>query len=122
MKIPSRIKDILEAKPDIGRYALSKEADISEQEARFYCKLYKFSDNKPIRRGIALGDLHYPDHSPECLNIIQEFIDDFQPDHLLLTIGIAWVVSSISEWKMQRTSPPLGSNASSSSSSSMSDS
>jgi len=84
MKIPSYIKDILDANPNMGRAKLAEECDISDQEARFYCKLYKFSDDKPVKRGIAVGDIHYPSHNQECINILEQFTDDFNPDYFLL--------------------------------------
>jgi len=101
LKIPERIKEILEADPKIGRYNLAQKANISESDARFYSKLYKFSDNKPIQRGIAVGDLHFPDHNPECLSILLQFIDDFKPDHLLLT-GDMLDMASISSFNKKK--------------------
>ena len=85
-KIPDGIKEIMMAKPNIGRYALSKEAGISESDARFYTKLFKEDkDNKVVKRGIAVGDIHFPDHDEGSLNILFKFIKDFDPDYLLLT-------------------------------------
>ena len=84
MKIPEYIKEILDGNPDIGRDRLAEKAKISNQEARFYCKLYKFSDNKPIKRGIAVGDIHFPDDDYRCKNILLQFMQDFNPDILIL--------------------------------------
>jgi len=100
-KIPGYIKDIMDAEPNIGRDKLSEMCDISNQEARFYCKLYKFSENKPIMRGIAVGDMHYPYQNQEAMNILLEFTKDFQPDYFLL-MGDQMDMDSISYYNSNK--------------------
>lgn len=39
---------------------------------------------KSVKRGLALWDLHYPEHSRSCLNIAVEFCKDFKPDVFIL--------------------------------------
>jgi hypothetical protein len=85
MKIPEYIKEILDGNPNIGRISLAKQANISEQEARFYCKLHKWSNNKPVKRGVAVGDIHFPVDNQECRNILFDFIRDFEPDIVILS-------------------------------------
>jgi len=86
MKIPDGVKEIMMANPNIGRYQLSKEAGISESDARFYAKLFKEQNGKTvIKRGIAIGDIHFPDHDEASIRIFFDFLKDFEPDYLLLT-------------------------------------
>lgn len=84
--IPNYIKRIFYANPQIGRIDLAKQANISEGEARFYCKLYKDSKKTPNvrKRGIAIPDIHYPDHNKAVINIEKEFVKDFKPHYFLL--------------------------------------
>jgi len=82
--MPNYIKEILDANPKIGRDRLAEQAHISNQEARFYCKLHKFSDNKPVKRGVAVGDLHFPDDNEACKKILFSFLEDFNPDIFIL--------------------------------------
>ena len=84
MEIPSSVKEIMLAKPNIGRYQLSKEAGISESDARFYAKLFKEQSTTEIKRGIALGDIHYPEQDNSSLEIVFSFMKDFNPDYVLL--------------------------------------
>lgn len=78
--IPNYIKDILDGDPAMGRSRLAEKAHISKQEARFFCKLYKDSQNDTVKRGIAVGDLHYPHDNPACKKILFDFVEDFSPD------------------------------------------
>lgn len=85
MKIPNYIKEILDENPKIGRLALADATKISEQEARFYCKLYKDSRNDTVKRGVAVGDLHYPYDNKACKEILFKFLEDFKPELFIFT-------------------------------------
>lgn len=80
--MPEYILKIFKKNPTIGRYELSKEAQISEQEARHYCWVYKRMNarKKIMQCGVVLFDIHYPEHDIASLNIALSFIEDFQPD------------------------------------------
>lgn len=82
--IPGYIRNIFESNPNTGRKTLSKLAGISEQEARFFCKLWKDNSKTCIRRGVAVGDLHYPVDNHKCKKILFDFLEDFQPDIFIL--------------------------------------
>ena len=71
--------------PKIGRRELAKLAGIPESEARFYCKLYKEKKkNVKIKDiGIAVYDLHYPEHYKEGWNCIIQVIKDIKPSIFL---------------------------------------
>jgi hypothetical protein len=101
--IPNYIKRIFFANPQIGRKDLAKQASITEGEARFYCKLYKDSKKTSniVKRGVALFDIHYPDHDIACMNIVKEFLKDFKPHHLLL-VGDQLNMDSISFYNTDR--------------------
>jgi len=76
-----------QANPDISRDALAQKAGISNQKARFYCQLYKELHKKVshvMKRGVALFDIHYPEHNKACMNIVYQFLKDFKPDYLVL--------------------------------------
>lgn len=85
--IPDEIQKIFYENPHIGRDDLSKLVNISNQKARFYCQLnrelHKGSSNV-IKRGVALFDIHYPEHNKECMSIAFKFLKDFKPDYLVL--------------------------------------
>lgn len=95
--IPNYIQRIFFANPDIGRVDLAKQANIPEGTARFYCKLYKDSRKTStiIKRGIAIPDIHYPEHDKAVINIEKEFVKDFKP-HYFLLLGDQMNMDSIS--------------------------
>lgn len=72
--------------PQIGRIELAKLTGISEQKARFFCKLYKemITDINYKGRGLFLPDFHFPYHDKACVNIVCEFIKDFKPNWIVL--------------------------------------
>lgn len=85
--IPNEIMKYFQANTNIGRDDLSKLAGISNQEARYYVRLYKDLHKNAanvIKRGVALFDIHYPEHSKSCLNIVYKFLHDFKPDYVVL--------------------------------------
>jgi len=85
--MPNEILKYFVENPHIGRDILSKKAGISKQEARFYCHLFKTShknNTKIVKRGVALFDIHHPEHNKECMNIVFKFLKDFNPDYLVL--------------------------------------
>ena len=85
--IPDRIMQEFQKNPHIGRIELSRIADISNQEARYYCRLHKDIHNnstRTIKRGVALYDIHYPEHNKACMNIVLKFLKDFKPDYIVL--------------------------------------
>jgi len=84
--VPNFVMQIMQKNPRIGRKQLAKEANITESMARFYCKVYR-EKHRPVKcvaRGVALYDIHYPDHDRAALQIALQFIDDFKPDYLVL--------------------------------------
>lgn len=84
MKIPTYIKEVIEVNPNIGREGLAEKAGISISDARFYCKLYKENREKPVLKGVAIGDIHYPDVDIATNEIFFEFLKDFNPDIFIL--------------------------------------
>jgi predicted phosphodiesterase len=84
--IPSYIMDIFQKNPRIGRKQLAEEAEIPVGEARFFCRVYKEMTSK-IKfkgKGVALFDIHYPEHDEAALEVTFEFLKDFKPDWLIL--------------------------------------
>ncbi|GAG98739.1 unnamed protein product, partial [marine sediment metagenome] len=83
--IPNFVMQHIQKNPQIGRKELSKVAGISEGEARFYCRVYaEMNDNIHYKsRGIALFDIQYPLQDKACMNVIEEFIEDFKPHYLV---------------------------------------
>lgn len=79
--IPADVLKYFVSNPKIGRIELSKKAGISESNARFYCKLYKEKKkNMKIKDiGIAVYDLHYPEHYKEGWNCVMQVIRDLKP-------------------------------------------
>lgn len=85
--IPDEIMKYFNINPDIGRIELAAKASIPKSQARFYCKMYKEGHKKTttrIKRGVALFDIHYPEHNIKCLNIVFEFLKDFKPHYVVL--------------------------------------
>jgi hypothetical protein len=84
--IPSNVMKYFNENPNIGRYELSKLANITESDARFYCKLFKNkkTDVKIVKKGIAAWDLHYPYHSEESFSCLLQVIEYFKPDIFIL--------------------------------------
>jgi len=87
MNIPQYIIEIFKKNPRIGRNQLAETTGISNQLARMYCRIYKgqrfHKKNEHVLRGIALYDIHYPEHDEPCINIVLDFCKDFQPDYFL---------------------------------------
>ena len=83
--IPNNIMEILQAKPEIGRMDLAKLAGISENNARYYCRLYNELHKKSnlISKGIAVFDYHYPLHDKASHNIILKAVEMIQPNHFV---------------------------------------
>jgi predicted phosphodiesterase len=84
--IPNAVLIALQKNPTIGRVQLAKETGITQSEARYYCKVFK-DQRKPLHcvsRGVALFDIHYPEHDQAAINIALAFIKDFKPDVILL--------------------------------------
>ena len=96
--IPEYILDILQANPNIGRYRLSQIANIPESLARYYVKIWKDSQKDfsgRILKGVAAGDIHFPEHDKPAINILMEFLKDFQPD-IFIFAGDQMDMSTIS--------------------------
>ena len=83
--IPDVIMQEFQKNPQIGRIELAKKAGISNQEARYYCRLYKelHKEAKLTSIGIAAFDIHYPDHDKASLNIIIKAIEMIRPDYFI---------------------------------------
>lgn len=105
VNIPEYILEILQANPNIGRYKLSEMANISDSLARYYVKLWKeqrdYGENGKVLHGVALGDIHYPDHDRPSISIALQFCRDFQPDIFILA-GDQMDMSSISEYNKNK--------------------
>jgi len=85
-RIPSHILGFFVDNPRIGRNELSKKAGISNQEARFYCKLFKTRHSRVhiVDTGIAVWDFHHPYHSKSCLTCLLKVIKDIKPNIFIL--------------------------------------
>lgn len=84
--IPNFVMQEFQKNPKIGRIDLAKKCNIPETQARNYVWLYS-QMNKNLKlqgRGVALFDLHYPDHDRACFEITLEFIKDFKPNWIVL--------------------------------------
>ena len=83
--IPDSIMQYFQANPDIGRYDLAAAANISNQEARYYCRLYRDLHKKAklIGKGIAAFDIHYPLQDKASINILIKAIKMIRPDHFV---------------------------------------
>ena len=82
--IPDFVLDILIAKPGIGRSKLSELANIHDSDARFYLRIFKESLKVDhTSKGVALFDIHYPDHDKPSINAVFKFMEDFNPDHVI---------------------------------------
>jgi predicted phosphohydrolase len=83
--IPDSIMQHFQTNLNIGRYDLARVANISNQEARYYCRLYRDLHKKAklIGKGIATFDWHYPLHDRACLNIVVKAIEMIRPDHFV---------------------------------------
>lgn len=83
--IPNRIMQFFQADPSIGRRDLAKYAEISESNARYYCRLFTELHKKAklVSKGIAVFDYHYPDHDKACHNIVLEAIRMVKPNHFI---------------------------------------
>ena len=85
-RIPSHILGFFVDNPRIGRDMLAKKAGISNQEARFYCKLFKIqhTDVKIKDVGVAIWDLHHPFYSKPCFNCLLQVIEDIKPSIFIM--------------------------------------
>jgi len=83
--IPNRVMEEFNKNPQIGRQKLAKLCDISDTDARFYCRMYKelITDINLTSKGVALFDLHHPEHDLAAWFAVYEFIKDFQPTHFV---------------------------------------
>jgi len=85
--IPEYIMHYFKENPKISRNELSRKAGIANQKARFYVQVYRSlnqKNNKVIKRGVALFDIHYPEQDKACMNIVLKFIYDFKPNYIVL--------------------------------------
>lgn len=88
MYLPLEIKEYLDKNPNTGRAMIADKFEIPESLARVFCRVHKGSRKASatkgiVKRGIAIGDLHFPYHDPACLKILMEFVKDFDPDYFL---------------------------------------
>ena len=83
--IPDSIMQHFQTNPEIGRYELANVANISNQEARYYCRLYRDLHKKArlIGKGIAAFDIHYPLQDKASINILIKAIEMIIPDHFV---------------------------------------
>lgn len=84
--LPEHIMAFFVEKPSIGRLALAKKAGISEQEARFYCKLFKDKQTNAriVDVGIGAWDIHHPYHDDKCISCLFQVIKDIKPSIFIL--------------------------------------
>ena len=85
--IPDEIMKYFNANPRISRDELASKTNISNQQARFYCRVYKEQHKnaaRSLKKGVALFDIHSPEQNNACMNIVFEFLKDFKPDYLVL--------------------------------------
>lgn len=80
--IPDEIIKYFQANPEIGRNDLAKIAGISNQEARYYVRLYKdlHKNAKLVGKGMAIFDVHYPYHDKASINVVLQAIQIIKPD------------------------------------------
>jgi len=85
-EIPEHIMKFFVETPNIGRLTLAKKVDISEQEARFYCKLFKDKQTsvKIVDVGIFAVDIHHPYHDDKCISCLFQVIKDVKPSIFIL--------------------------------------
>ena len=84
--IPKDILLILRKFPKIGRKRLSELTGISVRSAEYYCRIFKTSQKNItlLGKGVALFDIHFPEHNLAAMEIVFEFLKDFKPDWLVL--------------------------------------
>lgn len=84
--IPDDVMEIFNKRPNIGRRELATIADISESDARFYCKLLKKrqTDVKIVDVGIAAYDIHHPVHNKAAISCLFQVIKDVKPSIFIL--------------------------------------
>jgi predicted phosphodiesterase len=84
--IPNIVLAELQKNPKIGRVQLAQNTGITQGEARYYCKIFKDQRKtlQCIGRGVALFDIHYPEHDQAAINVVLAFMKDFKPDYLVL--------------------------------------
>ena len=83
--IPNRIMEEFNKNPQIGRIQLATICDIPESEARFFCRVYKEMTTgiNYESKGVAIWDLHHPEHDKASWLAVKEFIKDFKPDNFV---------------------------------------
>jgi len=83
--IPDVIMQHFQTNPDIGRYDLAAVAKISNQEARYYCRLYRDLHKKArlVGKGIAAFDIHYPLQDKASMNVLIKAIEIIRPDYFV---------------------------------------
>ena len=97
--IPKDILLILRKFPKIGRKRLSELTGISVRSAEHYCRIFKTSQKNItlLGKGVALFDIHFPEHNPAAMEIVFEFLKDF---NLLGVISILFNPSIDKECKV----------------------
>jgi len=86
MELPDSWIEVLD-NHKIGRKEASEILGIAEEDVRAFRRILKI-ENKPKGhiqgKGIALWDIHYPEHDKPCINIVYDFTKDLQPDYFIL--------------------------------------
>lgn len=100
--VPDLIGSIFEDNPEIGRRGLVNMG-LSHYDAAFYAKLIKEADvvygiNQETEKAVILSDIHYPEHSRKCLDVVMEFLEDYQP-HYVIYLGDQLENECFSSWK-----------------------
>jgi len=97
--IPDSIIKYFQENPEIGRDELAKLADISNQDARYYCRLQKslHKDSKLVSKGIAVFDYHYPLYDKASHKVVLKAIEMIKPDFFVFG-GDQMDFGCISHW------------------------
>lgn len=66
------------------RNKIKRDFNLSEETARFYCKLFEQSLSEPWKRALVLADLHIPYHSESAVTAILKWAESQTFDQLIL--------------------------------------
>ena len=101
--IPVDIKEYLQTHKG-SRESIADKFNVDEEVVRAYRRILK-EESRPkesdIKRGIAIGDQHYPYQSIEGMNIVEQFTKDFKPDYFLY-MGDQLDMDSISHYNKNK--------------------
>lgn len=101
--IPDVVLALFNENPNIGRRELATIADISESDARIYCKLLKKRQEnvKIVDVGIVLADIHHPFHNKASISCAFQAIKNIKPSILIL-LGDQMDMNTISTFNKKK--------------------